>query len=134
MLAVAAFGVGCASPSSAPKIDAVVRVTVRNFGIDVPSQVRAGLVQFDLAGAGPTMHEFNIVRTHLAPSKLPLKPDGTVDDLSPHPDFEHLAEREGIDTGDHATLTVRLIPGDYVVYCNMDGHYMAGMSAGFSVR
>ena len=125
---------GCTGPAVAPKPASLVSVRLANFRIDIPKTVKAGLVEFDLLGVGPTMHEFNVVRTNRAANDLPLAADGTVDDQQPHPDFDHLAEREGVDMGGHATLTVRLAPGHYVVYCNMDGHYQAGMSAGFDVR
>jgi uncharacterized cupredoxin-like copper-binding protein len=110
----------------------VVPIELPNFKIVGPAHVRAGLVKFVLTGVGPTMHEFNVARTD-PQSALPLAPDGTVDDQVEHRGFEHLAEREGIDIGDHSSLTVQLAPGHYVLYCNMYGHYEAGMHAALVV-
>ena len=124
---------GCGGAARAETFDAVVPVDLANFKITVPAHVHGGLVKFELTSVGPTMHEFNEVRTDRAPSALPLAADGTVDDQNPHADFDHLAEREGVDIGSHASLVVRLTPGHYVVYCNMYGHYQAGMSAEVTV-
>ena len=129
LIAACASGTHHAAGSAAHVVD----VTVENFKIDVPASVPAGLTRFVIHGAGPTMHEFNVTRTDLAPTALPLAADGTVDDTEPHPGVTHLAEAEGIDIGQTKDLTVMLTPGRYVLYCNMDGHYEAGMNAGLQV-
>jgi uncharacterized cupredoxin-like copper-binding protein len=79
------------------------------------------------------MHEFVVARTDASAASLPLAANGTVDDHNAHAGFELIAEREGIDIGAHASLTVHLRPGHYVVYCNMYGHYRAGMHAEVTV-
>jgi len=123
----------CGSPGTRAGADRAVRAVERNFSIRVPHTVAPGLVRFDITGAGPTMHEFNVVRTTRSAEALPVAADGTVDDQSPHTDFTHLGEAEGIDIGDHKSLTVRLAPGQYVLYCNMDGHYQSGMATELTV-
>jgi uncharacterized cupredoxin-like copper-binding protein len=120
---------GCGSGRHLDAGAEVVPVDLVNFKIVGPAHVRAGLVEFVLTGVGPTMHEFNVARTDDASSALPQAADGTVDDQTEHRGFQHLAEREGVDIGDHASLTVQLAPGHYVLYCNMYGHYEAGMHA-----
>jgi plastocyanin len=129
MAVVVVLAAGCGGGGGGRAAGRRVAVTVRNFRIDLPATVRAGTVTFVIDGAGPTMHEFNVARTNLAQDRLPQADDGTVDDKTPHPGFVHVAEREGIDIGQHKTLTVALTPGAYVLYCNMDGHYQAGMRA-----
>jgi uncharacterized cupredoxin-like copper-binding protein len=114
-------------------IPAGISVRLKNFSIDAPDSVRAGSMTFVAFGEGPSMHELNIAETTLDPTKLPTSPDGTIDDETEHPDFHHVAEAEGIDIGDHATLHVTLPPGHYVMYCNMEGHYQAGMVKAFEV-
>lgn len=110
-----------------------VAVTMQNYRVDVPHVLAAGRVRFVVANIGPTMHEFNVARTRSATTGLPLNADGTVDDHGTHPDFVHLGEVEGIDLGQHKTLTLTLTPGSYVVYCNMDGHFLAGMKEHITV-
>ena len=73
------------------------------------------------------MHELAIARTDLAPDALPLAKNSTVDDERDLPGFHKVGEEEGVDLGDHRVKTVRLDPGHYVLYCNMPGHYLAGM-------
>jgi uncharacterized cupredoxin-like copper-binding protein len=124
--AIAILAAGCSSAAAQAPAGGVP-VIVRNFRIDAPPTVKAGDVTFDITGTGPTMHEFNIAATDLPGDQLPVAPDGTVDDTTPHAGFTHLAEREGIDIGEHKTLRVHLTPGRYVLYCNMYGHYRAGM-------
>lgn len=101
---------------------------VRNFAVEGRATIRAGHIAFGVRSDGPTMHEFNVARTDLGVKDLPLAADGTVDDGAPHPNFEHIGEIEGIDIGQHKTLAADLKAGHYVLYCNMDGHYQAGMS------
>ena len=93
----------------------------------------AGLVRFRLGNNGPSTHEFVVVRTDRASDKLPLQRDGlTVDEEGPG--VEHVDEAEGLDIADHRTLTLSLAPGHYVLFCNMEGHYLGGMHAAFAVR
>ncbi len=125
---------GACSPGGSHRRGNAVGVSLRNFAIDVPSVVRAGKTSFEITGRGPTMHEFNVVRTTLGAKNLPVDAAGLVDDENPHPNFQHLAEAEGIDIGDHKSLTVDLTPGTYAVYCNMDGHYQSGMASQFVVK
>jgi uncharacterized cupredoxin-like copper-binding protein len=94
--------------------------------------VPAGTVRFRILNQGPSTHELNVVRTARAPDKLPLQRDGlTVNEDAPG--IDHLDEAEGLDIGDRRTLVLRLAAGNYVLYCNMEGHYLGGMHAAFTV-
>ena len=123
-----------ACTSAKAQSGAKAAIHLKNFEIGVASTLPAGLTTFDISSVGPTMHELNIARTDMSSGKLPVSADGTVDDLTPHAGFDHLAEAEGIDIGEHKTLTVNLTPGHYSLYCNMEGHYMAGMHTDFTVQ
>ncbi|MGH8890178.1 MAG: hypothetical protein ACRDV3_10560 [Acidothermaceae bacterium] len=106
-----------------------VDVTVRDFKIDAPTKVPAGTVTFVVHGTGPMLHEFNVAWTDLGAKDLPRKPDDTVADEQNTADFVHLGEVEGIEMDGTKSLTVDLESGKtYVLYCNMEGHYMAGMT------
>ena len=119
--------------SGGPTPSASVPIHLRNFHIAIAKQVHPGFTRLAIWSAGPTMHELNIARTDFPAKDLPLSDDGTVDDLDPHAGFTHLAEAEGIDIGQRAHLDVHLTPGHYVLYCNMPGHYQAGMYTDFEV-
>jgi uncharacterized cupredoxin-like copper-binding protein len=95
--------------------------------------VPAGMVRFELVNNGPSTHEFIVVRSDRASDKLPLQRDGlTVDEEGPGVD--DVDEAEGLDIADRRTLTLDLAPGHYVLFCNMEGHYLGGMHAAFTVR
>ena len=110
----------------------VIGVTERDFHIATTTrQVTAGAVTLRVHNAGPDEHELII-----APERrdgLPLRADGfTVDE-------ESLASSEPGSVNpqqpDHTELlSVQLKPGRYVLFCNMEGHYMAGMHTVLVVR
>jgi uncharacterized cupredoxin-like copper-binding protein len=111
-----------------------VNVLLKDFQLqrDV-AVVPAGTVSFRIHNQGPTTHELSVIRTDRAPDKLPLQRDGlTINEDAPGMDF--INEAEGIDIGDRRTLVLRLAPGNYALYCNMEGHYLGGMHAALTVR
>jgi len=102
---------------------------VRQDAADVP----AGAVRFRILNQGPTSHELIVVRTDRAPDELPLQRDGlTVNEEGPGIDL--LDEVEGLDIDDRQTLVLHLAPGRYVLYCNLEGHYLGGMYAALTVH
>ena len=97
------------------------------------SVVPAGTVSFRILNKGPTTHEVIVVRTDRASDKLPLQRDGlTVDEEGEG--IELLEEVEGLDIDDRRTLVLDLTPGNYVLYCNLEGHYLGGMHEALTVR
>jgi uncharacterized cupredoxin-like copper-binding protein len=95
--------------------------------------VPAGTVSFRVLNEGPTTHELIVVRTDRAPDELPLQDDGlTVDEEGPG--VELLDEVEGLDIDDRQTMVLGMAPGHYVLYCNLEGHYLGGMYAALTVR
>jgi uncharacterized cupredoxin-like copper-binding protein len=95
--------------------------------------VPAGTVSLRILNEGPTTHELIVVRTDTAPDKLPLQDDGlTVDEEGPGITF--LDEAEGLDIDDRQTMVLDLEAGNYVMYCNLEGHYLGGMYAPLRVR
>jgi uncharacterized cupredoxin-like copper-binding protein len=128
-------GSGNAAGSSAAG-GATIRVTERDFHIATSSaSARAGTVTVRIHNAGPDQHELIILPLHRgeSPGGLPLRSDGfTVDE-------EALQNQEpGSITpqqpGGTEALTVHLTPGRYVLFCNMEGHYLAGMHQLLVVR
>jgi len=112
-----------------------VNVRLDDFHVrrDVAAVVPAGTVSFLILNQGPTTHQLHVVRTDRAPDKLPLQRDGlTVNEDAPG--LDHLGEAQGLDIDDRRTLVLRLAPGHYVMYCNLEGHYLGGMYAALTVR
>jgi uncharacterized cupredoxin-like copper-binding protein len=95
--------------------------------------VPAGTVSFRILNQGPNTHELIVVRTDRASDKLPLQRDGlTVNEDAPGIDL--LDEAEGLDIDDRRTLVLDLAAGNYVMYCNLEGHYLGGMHEALTVR
>jgi uncharacterized cupredoxin-like copper-binding protein len=117
------------TPSGTP-----VKVLLEDFKVRTDAAiVPAGTVSFRLLGQGPTTHEFIVVRTDRPPDKLPLQGDGlTVDEEAQG--VELVDEADGLDIDDRQTLDLRLAPGHYVMYCNLEGHYLGGMYAALTVH
>jgi uncharacterized cupredoxin-like copper-binding protein len=117
------------TPSGTP-----VNVLLQDFKVRMDTAVvPAGTVSFRLLGQGPTTHEFIVVRTDRSPDKLPLQPDGlTVNEEALG--VELVDEADGLDIDDRQTLDLRLAPGHYVMYCNLEGHYLGGMYAALTVH
>jgi uncharacterized cupredoxin-like copper-binding protein len=111
-----------------------VNVRLKDFEVRQDAAVvPAGTVSFRILNQGPTSHELIVVRTDRAPDKLPLQDDGlTVNEEAPG--IELLDEVEGLDIDDRQTLVLDLAAGNYVLYCNLEGHYLGGMHAAFTVR
>jgi uncharacterized cupredoxin-like copper-binding protein len=113
-----------------------IGVTLKDFSISaLKPTVAAGAVTFSIKNAGPSVHEFVILKTDAIPTQLPTK----VEDGAPAANeegvgVEHVDEVENIAAGATASLSVRLTPGNYVFICNLPGHYHLGMTTGFVVR
>jgi hypothetical protein len=108
----------------------LVRVSERDFKIQAPRTVRAGVVRLRLSNRGPDTHELLVVRLG---GPLPLRRDGlTVDEDALEPRIA--ATVEGVERGGAHEERVKLPPGQYILFCNMAGHYLAGMHARLTVR
>jgi uncharacterized cupredoxin-like copper-binding protein len=138
LLALAAVGAvllarGGSQPARAgvAAAGASIRVTERDFRISAPKSVATGDLSLTVANKGPDDHELIVVRT--TKGRLPLRSDGlTVDEAKLKP-----VTQPGLEPGapdSVRTLRLHLPPGRYVFFCNMAGHYMAGMHATLVVR
>jgi uncharacterized cupredoxin-like copper-binding protein len=103
--------------------------------------VQAGKTTFVIDNVGTMHHEMAIYKTDVAPDKLPLTDEGTVDEekaglvaeaVYTNPlrgDEDHrIRDGRGVD------YTVDLPPGKYVLLCNLAGHYKAGQFVAFTVE
>ena len=117
------------TPSGTP-----VNVLLEDFRVRQDAAVvPAGTVRFRILNQGPTSHEFIVIRTDRAPDKLPLQRDGlTVNEDAPG--INLLDEAQGLHIDDRQTLVLDLAAGNYVLYCNLEGHYLGGMHAALTVR
>lgn len=137
LLAAAALVTGCAA---SPSKD--IKATLEEWKMTLsPSTGAAGEVTFTIDNIGEKDHEFVIVKTDLAPDKLPTIAEGdeagTVDEEGAG--IEAVDELEDILAGtDNNELKVTLAAGNYVIFCNVHDedlvHYQKGMHTAFTVE
>lgn len=122
---------GCARHDEPPTADAVA--DMRDFEIDLSTtRLLAGHRVIGLTNHGPTVHELVIARTDLPADALPLGADGiSVDEDSRR--FRILGEEESVQLTEQDVLDLVLEPGHYVLFCNLEGHYLGGMHADLEV-
>lgn len=93
--------------------------------------VPPGVTRLAFRNDGPTEHEAILVRTDLPVDHLPLQEDAlTVDEDA----LDTVTAVEGIPLWTSRSATVDLRPGRYVLYCNLDGHYLGGMRTTLDVE
>jgi uncharacterized cupredoxin-like copper-binding protein len=106
-------------------------VTERDFKISTSRHVSSGEVTLAVSNHGPDQHELIVVRA--ASANLPLRADGvTVDE--DRLETETMGGLEPGGAGSVRRLPLHLTPGNYVLFCNMAGHYLGGMHAEIEVR
>jgi uncharacterized cupredoxin-like copper-binding protein len=139
VLVLVMAGALMAACTAAPSKD--IKGTLEEWKITVsPSTGAAGEVTFTIDNIGEKDHELVVVKTDLAPDKLPTVADGveagTVDEEGAG--IEAIGEKEDILAGtDNNVLTLTLTAGKYVVFCNVHDedlvHYQKGMHTAFTV-
>jgi hypothetical protein len=129
LLATAALP-ACARP--ARPAGRTVTVVERDFRITGQTASSGGAIDLRIRNLGPSTHELVVVRTDLAAPDLPLQLDGlTVDEESPV--LRAVGEVPDVPSGTTADLPLHLAPGHYVVFCNLEGHYLGGMHLSLEV-
>jgi uncharacterized cupredoxin-like copper-binding protein len=108
-----------------------IQVEESDFEIAVePASTGAGEVTFEVTNSGPSVHNFRLVETDLAPDALPYDDETFQVDES---QLDILATTTEFPSGETETVTAQLEPGDYVIFCNVAAHYESGMHAAFTV-
>lgn len=127
---------GCSSnSSSAANSNAAqtIQVTLSDASVKVnPPSVSAGTVNFVVTNQGALEHEFVVLKTDLNPSAFQV-PAGA-DKVDEEASGQNVGEVEGIAMMGSKELSLRLQPGNYVLLCNLPGHYQAGMHVAFQVK
>jgi caa(3)-type oxidase subunit IV len=90
----------------------------------------AGPITFHIVnGADDMLHEFIIIKTDEPPGELPTDMSGRVEEDA----VTIIAAAEDIPPSNSRNLTVNLAAGQYVIVCNLPGHYLQGMRVEFTV-
>ena len=119
-----------ATPAPPPLGALEVTVSLTEFAIDVDTTTLAdGPVIFQVRNDGAIVHNLRVIATDLTPDDLPTS-RGSVDEEQ----LEVVARTSDFEAGGSQTSTVeQLAPGNYVLICNVPGHYQNGMAVGFEV-
>jgi uncharacterized cupredoxin-like copper-binding protein len=109
----------------------LLHVRIKDFKVQpAPTSVENGPVTLSVWNEGPSTHEFVVVQSDGSADELPIGGDGIrVDEDAVVP----VDELEEIGAKTRGILSLSLSPGHYVLFCNLEGHYLAGMHASLEV-
>jgi uncharacterized cupredoxin-like copper-binding protein len=94
-------------------------------------EVKAGPVTFEVTNSSKNKeHEIIIVKTDMTFDQFPMKDNGSRVDED---QLQGMEEFGDVDEGETKSWTTDLTPGRYVLFCNLAGHFPAGMHTTFMV-
>ncbi len=125
-LAVLAAGTAASVASAAPAKSTVRVQLMEMMVMPSTSRVPAGTVTFVVKNTGKLKHNFVVLKTNQAPSKLMMMGAKAME-------TGRMGMTPVFGSGQTRRLTLTLKPGRYVLICNVAGHYMAGMRVAFRV-
>lgn len=127
VLAAIAAAVVAASPVGAAGSKTVVTVRLKEWGVlPTPLKTKHGVVAFSVRNIGKLDHELVVLKTNVAPTKLPVKKAKALE-------IGRVGRVGPLKPGASRTLTLTLKAGKYVLICNLLGHYKGGQRIGFGV-
>jgi uncharacterized cupredoxin-like copper-binding protein len=123
---------GCGGGRQEVSSGSIVGVSERDFKISAGGgQVAAGAVVLRVHNEGPDQHELIVVPA--GRQGLPFRTDGfTINEEAIQ--RSELGSIEPQRPGSTEYVHVHLRPGRYLLFCNMAGHFMAGMHTDLVVR
>ena len=128
--AATATATATATPAEAADGGTQVSVSLSEWAVDPEvDSIDAGDVTFAVANEGTQAHEFVIIRSDEDPDALPLEASVVVED-----DVDVVDRIEPQPAGATERLTVNLEAGNYLLICNIVGHYLLGMTIEFTVN
>jgi uncharacterized cupredoxin-like copper-binding protein len=96
------------------------------------NHVKAGRVRFQVKNVSTNEdHELLLVKTDLAPTDFPMDASGVRVDEDK---FKGLKELGDVHPGKSRNTTLSLKAGKYVLFCNEEGHFKAGMYTAFTIE
>ncbi len=110
--------------------ETTIKATLSEFAIGLDSaSAPAGEVTFEAENTGALPHEFIVVRSDEAVDALPV--EGAQVDESGLDIVGRIAEFPAATTESGAFT---LDAGNYILFCNIAGHYQGGMATAFTVE
>jgi uncharacterized cupredoxin-like copper-binding protein len=145
LLAIAGFvAVGCGSDSgtttaetttetaaaggSAGGAGATLEIKLGEFFFNPKNATaKAGKTTIEAPNEGAVEHELVVFKTDMNPAKLPTEANGEVEEEKMDKVAESAGEIPDVEAGETKSEEFDLTPGKYVIFCNLPGHYAAGM-------
>lgn len=88
---------------------------------------KAGPTTIEAPNEGKTEHELVLFKSNMNPAKLPTEANGEVNEEKMDEVAGEAGEIADVEAGDTKSEDFELTPGKYVMFCNLPGHYAAGM-------
>ena len=138
-VAAAPAGAAGAPPAGMAEPKADGTVTLKDFAIQVPTDLKAGPQILKVTNAGPEPHEFTVLKMAAGKTEADFmafmqKPDGP-------PPFESAGGMQGVSSGVTAWAHMDFTPGTYVALCFIPSpkeggkaHVELGMMTAFTVK
>lgn len=146
MLAIAGFVVvGCGGDSGTTTVESATETGAAGGsaggGAGAALEIKMGEFYFSpkdaTAKAGPTTieapnegtveHELVVFKSDMNPADLPTEANGEVAEEKMDKVAESAGEIPDVEAGETKSEDFELTPGKYVIFCNLPGHYAAGM-------
>ena len=130
LLAALFVATSCSQAMEPLPSDVNVVIDLKEYAITLSvASVKAGAVKFGIRNSGTMVHDFDLIKTDLAPDKLPI------DGGSAKARADGLTKQMiNIAANRSTTLSADLAPGSYVIICNVAGHYQLGMRVALKVN
>ena len=130
LLGVALTIMSCAAAAETIPPDVDLAVTMKDYRIELSvDTVKAGTVKIGVKNAGGMEHSFELIKSDLPFDKLPVdsgaakaKEDGLVKQV------------KSLGVGKVSVVSADLVAGNYVIICNVAGHYQLGMRVALKVQ
>ena len=145
MLVIAGFVVvGCGRDNGTTTVESATETMLR-LGRPAPGRARpsvkmgefyfnpknatakAGPTKIEAPNEGAVEHELVVFKTDMNPAKLPTEANGEVNEEKMDKVAESAGEIPDVEAGETKSEDFELTPGKYVIFCNLPGHYAAGM-------
>ena len=107
----------------------VVTAAMSEFMITADASADANGVTFRVTNKGAIAHEFVVIKSDAGVGDLP-QAGGVVDESQ----VEVVGRIDQYAGGETREATFNLTPGNYLLICNLPGHYQLGMSAAFTAN
>lgn len=128
--------VACSSteptPTPTPEVRSV-QVELKEWSV-IPSSFQAsrGTIAIQASNTGTIPHELVVVKTNFAPTSLPIDSSGAMVDEAALDGL--VGELDAFPPDENRSADLALDSGNYVLFCNLPGHYARGMTVAFTVN